>query len=223
MKRLFGLLIIAVVLPATTGNSQHVEQRSSLTTAGPAVAPPNVQVHRIAPLAGVQTYYSFQQNENRQEWDDAMKALRDADSESTKADAKNKIEELLTAQYDESLNNYDKYLEELSSKIAEMKTQVEKRRAARDEMVQLKLQMVVSEADGLGWPDDRQGPAFPSMHIQNEWGNGRNPSDPFGWRQEATASPAPDMPPYGYIPEGIIDSDGVASPPPKPGRPGGVR
>lgn len=210
MKRIFGLLIIAIVLPVTTGNSQHVEQRQGFT-AGPntwsAPQVPGIATSLLAPLSRVY----FAQNEDRKEWNEALKAFRDADSESAKSEAKNKIEELLTAQYDESLDSYDKYLEELSSKLVEMKKQVEKRRDARDEMVQLKLLMVVSEEEGLGWPDNRQGFGLPSLRVQN----GPEITE-FGRRGGAIFS-GPDDPALAPTPSSVPDA------PPKPDRPEGDR
>lgn len=199
MKRLFGLLIIAILLPVTTGNTQSVETSRNVTVTTPEASlavPAFVQgvTSTVTPAAPV--YWT--QGEDHKEWNDALKALREADSESAKTDAKNKIEELLTAQYNESLDSYDKYLEELSEKIAEMKKQVEKRRAARDEMVQLKLLMVVSEAEGLGWPDQRPGFGLPPLRMHGGAGGGRlfdGPGFPAPGMHGVPGTPAPEMPP----------------------------
>lgn len=212
MKRLFGILIIAVVLPVTTGNAQHDGQRAGVTVPVPATTSRAPVVQGIATTPALPDNLYFGQNEDRKEWNEALKAFREADSESAKTDAKNKIEELLTAQYDESLDNYDRYLEELSSRLAEMKKQVEKRRDARDEMVQLKLLMVISEEEGLGWPDNRPGFGMPSLRIQS--GPGLPGFSGGGATIFSQPSPDPALAPTPFAP---------ADAPPKPDRPGGVR
>jgi hypothetical protein len=160
MKRMLVLLIVSVALPATTLNAQP---EAPLATATSSYTLPMIQ--QVSPQRGPTTTWAAPSvilgtragdphHEERREMNTAIEAYRDAASEADKTDARNKIEELLAAQYDRSLDNYDKYLEELSAKIEEMREQVSRRRAARDEIVKLKLQMVVSEADGLGWPDE---------------------------------------------------------------------
>lgn len=99
----------------------------------------------------------FPGNEAAQEWREALKAYADAESASDKKELEGKISDMLGEQYDSALDRYDMQIEEMEKRLEEMRDQVKRRRAARDEMVDLKLQMILSEAEGLGWPGDNRG------------------------------------------------------------------
>ena len=70
------------------------------------------------------------------------------------------VEDLKTGlgkQYDSFIEGQAKQIAELEDRLAKLKEQLDKRRAAKERMVELKLQMVLSQAEGLGFPD--AGPA----------------------------------------------------------------
>lgn len=87
----------------------------------------------------------------------AMEAYRRAESEEDRSEAKGKLHETLAEEYDMLLKGHEEHLEQLATRLETLREQLEKRRAARDEMVDLRLQSMISEADGLGWPTQSRG------------------------------------------------------------------
>jgi hypothetical protein len=84
----------------------------------------------------------------------AMQAYRDAKTDDDKAKARDEIKVQLAKQYDDLLANQEHQIKELEDRIAKLKDQLSRRRDAKEKMVNLKLEMVLSQADGLGWPDN---------------------------------------------------------------------
>lgn len=83
---------------------------------------------------------------------EAAKAMRQADSRDDKDAAEEKLRELLGADYDSRLNDYTSYLDELEKSLAEMRAKLEKRRGAKEDMIDLRIKVLVAEEDDLGWP-----------------------------------------------------------------------
>lgn len=84
-----------------------------------------------------------------------MKTYRNSAANSTeKGQARAKIAESLSVLYDENLALQEKQIDELAARLEKLREQIVKRRAAKARMVELKLEMVLSQADGLGWPDE---------------------------------------------------------------------
>ena len=93
--------------------------------------------------------------------DIAMEAYRNAESDEDRNAAKSEIQKELDTQYDDFIDQQGKQVDGLESRLAKLNEQLQKRREAKSRMVELKLQMVISQADGLGWPDQHQrGNAF---------------------------------------------------------------
>jgi hypothetical protein len=100
--------------------------------------------------------FRHRQNSELQE---AIDALREAEGDD-RDEARDRVREELIAHYDKSMEQYEKHLDELTKRVAELREQISKRRAARDELVDLKLRMIESEVEGLGWPGERSGFRF---------------------------------------------------------------
>ena len=94
------------------------------------------------------------------EMSQAMQTYRDANSDEDKAKARDEIKVQLAKQYDDLLANQDHQIKELEDRIAKLKDQLSRRRDAKEKMVNLKLEMVLSQADGLGWPDNDHSARF---------------------------------------------------------------
>lgn len=110
----------------------------------------------------------------------ALAKLRETESEDDRNKSITEIRGLLSKQYDESLDRYEDYLAELEARLAKMKEQVDKRRDAKMELVDLRLKTLVNEADGLGWPSEANqslfgaqspsfyAPSFPSTAVPSQ-------------------------------------------------------
>ena len=108
----------------------------------------------------------------------AIKLYRDAKEGSAEREqARDKVMESLNLVYDENLASQEKQITELESRLVKLRDQLKRRREAKGKMVDLKLELVLSQADGLGWPENRA----------TDWVHG---GEPFGTTVIAPASPA---------------------------------
>lgn len=88
----------------------------------------------------------------------AIKAYRDSKPDSAeRREAREKVSSSLSTLYDEHLADQEKQIAALAERLEKLKSQLGKRKDAKSRMVELKLEMVLSQADGLGWPDDVAG------------------------------------------------------------------
>ncbi|QEG22312.1 prefoldin domain-containing protein [Mariniblastus fucicola] len=86
------------------------------------------------------------------EVDKAYESLKGAKSDEERSDAKASLRKALVTDYDSKMDQYDEHIESLEKELEEMRERLSRRRAAKEEMVDLKLKELVANADGLGWP-----------------------------------------------------------------------
>lgn len=85
----------------------------------------------------------------------AIKAYRDSKVDSAeRREAREKVASSLSTLYDDHLADQEKQIAALAERLDKLRGQLVKRKDAKARMVELKLEMVLSQADGLGWPDD---------------------------------------------------------------------
>jgi hypothetical protein len=85
----------------------------------------------------------------------AIKAYRDSKVDSAeRREAREKVSSSLSTLYDEHLADQEKQIAALAERLDKLRGQLVKRKDAKARMVELKLEMVLSQADGLGWPDE---------------------------------------------------------------------
>lgn len=94
---------------------------------------------------------------------EALAAYREADTDEERDEAKTKLSEALGEEYDAILEQHAKHLAQMEERLEKLRGQLEKRRDARDDMVEMRVEALTSEADGLGWPSPPNGP-------QHVWG-----------------------------------------------------
>ncbi len=95
----------------------------------------------------------------------ALKAYRNSKADSTeRKEAREKVAKGLSEMYDDQLKRQEKQIEELADRLDKLRVQLAKRRDAKARMVDLKLEMVLSQADGLGWLEDS------ALSIGNQFG-----------------------------------------------------
>lgn len=94
---------------------------------------------------------------------DLQKALQEfssAESDDDKSDAKKKVKSELEKQYDAFLERDQARVDQLFDRLKKLEEQLERRKEAKDRLVELKLEMLISQAEGLGWPSDNSGMIF---------------------------------------------------------------
>lgn len=188
MKNRFVLFLalIAITLPVSRSSAQTAAQAPSpgqppLVTSAPSLSVAQGQNYRYIYARDPQQMAKFQE---------AMNAYKEAESESDKSAAKKTLHDLLSEQYDNSLSRYEEHLNDLEKKIESMREQLARRRNAKEAVVDLKLDMVISEADGLGWPDDGGASNLFFPEAVGGWG-GIPFSSPIAPLVEVQGVPAP--------------------------------
>ncbi len=129
---------------------------------------PGLAIPSLDPIAGPRRGNDLQQ---------AIHELKTADSDEDKSAAKKTIKTELEKQYDAFLENDQKKVDQLFDRLKKLEEQLERRREAKNRLVDLKLEMLISQAEGLGWPTDNGwnrgpgsrsfGPAFPGAPSPN--------------------------------------------------------
>lgn len=84
----------------------------------------------------------------------AFQAYQSAADDAAREKATAELKAGLEQQYDAYVEAQAKQITHLEERLQKLKEQLEKRRSAKDRMVDLKLQMVLSQAEGLGFPDN---------------------------------------------------------------------
>jgi hypothetical protein len=84
----------------------------------------------------------------------AYQAYQSAADDEAKNKASADLKANLEKQYDLFVEGQAKQIEELEKRLAKLREQLDKRRGAKERVVELKLQMVLSQAEGLGFPDN---------------------------------------------------------------------
>lgn len=74
------------------------------------------------------------------------------DEESRKA-AADTVRQQLTTQFEADLKRREKELEEVEQRVKSLREQLDKRKAAQADIISLRLQTLVNNANGLGFPD----------------------------------------------------------------------
>lgn len=105
---------------------------------------------------------------------EATRLLHESKDDEARKKAADSIREHLNAQFDRDLKRREKELADIEARLKTLREQVEKRKAARDRIVGLRLDTIVNEADDLGFPADSVGSAnnFPSRNRSaagGEW------------------------------------------------------
>jgi hypothetical protein len=90
-----------------------------------------------------------------------------ADKEDAKKDIRKKLTDSLAKQFDQHLSQQQKELDDLEKQIANLKDVVKKRQAAKNDIVERRLEQLIREAEGLGWtaPGSPR-PLYPARDAQ---------------------------------------------------------
>lgn len=112
---------------------------------------------------------SAEEAEEQQKLAEATGLLHSSRDEAVRQKATDTIHEQLNAQFDRDLKRREQELADIEARLKALREQVDRRKAARDRIVELRLNTIINEADGLGFPADTAG---------------RPDDDPFGSANE---------------------------------------
>ena len=83
----------------------------------------------------------------------ATDTLRAATTEPERAAATAKLNALLNRDYDARLKRYEQQLNKLEARLNQMREGLQRKRNAKPDMVKLRIQNLLANAKGLGWPN----------------------------------------------------------------------
>ena len=82
----------------------------------------------------------------------ALQAYRAAKDDTARDKAMEELHKQLGVEYDQTLVTHEKALDQMEARLTALREQISRRRSAKSRMVELRIQTLVSEAEGLGWP-----------------------------------------------------------------------
>lgn len=81
----------------------------------------------------------------------AAEALRDAEGEAEQTATQAKLNELLSQYFEQDMVRRQAELEDIEKRLSKLREQLDRRRAKKEEIIDLQMKVLVNEADGLGF------------------------------------------------------------------------
>jgi uncharacterized protein (TIGR03067 family) len=126
---------IPVSPPATSrGQNRTVGLSSTFDSSSPAVRRRHTQA-----------------NPPHEEIREAMKKLQAAESDDAKEAAKAELSAVLASYFDADMKGREKVISDIEERVKKLRAQFDKRKAAKDKIIELQLQVLVNEVEGLGF------------------------------------------------------------------------
>jgi hypothetical protein len=82
----------------------------------------------------------------------AVEKLKSAKNDSEKTSATNEISQVLEKWFKRDLERRESQISEIETRVKKLRDQIEKRKKAKDEIINLRVKTIVNEANGLGFP-----------------------------------------------------------------------
>jgi hypothetical protein len=82
----------------------------------------------------------------------AVEKLKSAKSDADKTNATNELSKLLDKSFQRDLERREHEIAQVEARVKKLRDQIEKRKKAKDDILNLRLKTIVNEADGLGFP-----------------------------------------------------------------------
>ena len=86
-----------------------------------------------------------------QQYESSLKVLKSVEGDAAKETARNTIRQLLVTRFTRDIESREKSLVELESRVKKLREQLDKRIAARDQIIDLQMTTLQNEIDGLGF------------------------------------------------------------------------
>jgi hypothetical protein len=104
----------------------------------------------------------------------AVEKLKSAKNDADKTSATTELSKMLEKSFERDLERREHEIAQVEARVKKLRDQIEKRKKAKDDIINLRLKTIVNEADGLGFPG----------RIEAD-------SDPFNSRPQAFGVPGP--------------------------------
>ena len=94
---------------------------------------------------------SREETKIRQKTGAVLQQYREAGDEEKRTAARDALNKLLDEHFEMRVQQREKQLDELKTRIAKLTAQLEQRRKAKGQIIDLRLKVLINEADGLGF------------------------------------------------------------------------
>lgn len=139
---------------------------------------------------------SLTSRRDRSEQSKALIALRGAKSDEEREKARTEVRRLLGEEFDRMIKAEEQSLASLEARLAKLREQVVRRREAKSKLVDLRLETLENEIQGLGWPGGRTSENW-RFGGRDFWPEGMTPGLPLptlrALSPPAMAPPAPPL------------------------------
>ncbi|MGD9854147.1 MAG: hypothetical protein AB7U20_04270 [Planctomycetaceae bacterium] len=115
--------------------------------------------------------------------------LKSVKSDEEKEAVTKELRDALLTAFDADMRQRQAELDKIKQRVAAMEAELEKRTAAKDDIVALRLQVLVNDAAGLGWSDNARGGNRLNV-FSGEFGFGRGSLGRGGTTEERPSVPA---------------------------------
>lgn len=148
-----------VIPPGRAGMMESADSMYGMMTGGTPSGPMKAkQVQRMF----VETQYVPMTPEEAQEmnqYQEIVATLRSDKPEAEEEQARKQLFELLSVGFDRDLQTRETDLKSLETRVQKLRAQLDKRKAAKQEIIDLRLKTIQNEADGLEYPGAAAQPA----------------------------------------------------------------
>jgi murein L,D-transpeptidase YcbB/YkuD len=116
---------------------------------------------------------------------EAAEKYRDADGEAQKAEQLRRLHDIAAESFEKGMKAREKELADVEARVQKLRTQLERRRAKKEEIIDLQVKVAINEAEGLG---------FTSQAPPHMWLDFTAPK-PVIFKAPPSADAAPPQPP----------------------------
>ena len=82
----------------------------------------------------------------------AVDKFKSAKNDAEKTSATNEISQVLEKWFKRDLERRENQISEIETRVKKLRDQIDKRKKAKDEIINLRLKTIINEANGLGFP-----------------------------------------------------------------------
>lgn len=136
--------------PASATPGSGYDSSGSISVSVPALVPA-ISTGRSGYSGSMMGSAGPGQNELRNRISSLVRQLRQAEDQEAQEKITDALRDLFSRYFDADLEARQKQIGDLKERIAQLESQIEKRRQAKDEIIGLQLKVIRNEAEGLGF------------------------------------------------------------------------
>jgi hypothetical protein len=146
-------LAIVVLMRAGTARSQQVPGSTTVSSGGSGLgsATGTTTVNAAGQSQNPFGTTVYQESSARGEIAQLLTKLREAEGDAARVELSKQLEEAIAKYFDDDMKTRESELTKLEERVSKLRSQLDRRRRAKQEIIQLQLKVLMNEADGLGF------------------------------------------------------------------------